>query len=61
MTKKTAIVGERLNTEFRVEFFNIFNNAQFQLPTLTYTDPSFGQVTSTYPARIIQLALRLTF
>jgi hypothetical protein len=59
--KKTAIVGERLNAEFRVEFFNIFNQAQFQLPTLTITDPSFGQITSTYPGRIIQLALRLTF
>ena len=59
--KKTAVVGERLNAEFRVEFFNIFNHAQFDLPTLNYQDPNFGQTTSTYPGRIIQLAVRLTF
>ena len=59
--KKTSIYAERLNAEFRAEFFNIFNNAQFELPTLNILDPSFGQITSTYPGRIIQLALRLTF
>ena len=59
--KKTAIVGERLNAEFRAEFFNIFNHAQFALPTLNIQDPNFGQITSTYDPRIIQLALRLTF
>ncbi len=61
VAKKTAIFGERLNAELRVEFFNIFNHAQFDLPTLNIEDPSFGQITSTYPARIIQLAVRLTF
>jgi hypothetical protein len=61
VAKKTAIIGERLNTEFRVEFFNIFNHAQFQLPTLNPLDPNFGQISSTYPGRIIQLAVRLTF
>jgi hypothetical protein len=61
VAKKTALFGERLNLEFRAEFFNIFNNAQFELPTLNITDPSFGQITSTFPARIIQLAARLNF
>jgi len=59
--KKTPLVGERLNAEVRAEFFNIFNQAQFQLPTLNITDPSFGRITSTYDPRIIQLAVRLTF
>jgi len=61
VAKKTAIFGERLNAEFRVEFFNIFNHAEFELPTLNVLDPSFGQISSTYDPRIIQLALRLTF
>jgi hypothetical protein len=61
VAKKTAIFGERLNGEFRVEFFNILNHAEFQLPTLNIEDPNFGQITSTYDPRIIQLALRLTF
>jgi hypothetical protein len=61
VAKKTAIFGERLNAEFRAEFFNIFNHAEFELPTLNIQDPSFGQISSTYDPRIIQLALRLTF
>ena len=61
VAKKTAIFRERLNAEFRVEFFNILNHAEFELPTLNIEDPSFGQITSTYDPRIIQLALRLTF
>ena len=60
VAKQTAI-RERLSAEFRVEFFNIFNSAEFQLPTLNISDPSFGQITSTYDPRIIQMALRLTF
>jgi hypothetical protein len=61
VAKKTSLVGERLNLEFRAEFFNIFNNAQFEMPTLNIADPSFGQITSTYFARVIQLAARLNF
>jgi hypothetical protein len=61
IAKKTALFGERLNLEFRAEFFNILNNTQFEMPTLNITDPDFGQITSTYPAREIQLALRLNF
>jgi hypothetical protein len=61
VAKRTALAGERLNLEFRAEFFNILNQAEFQLPTLNINDPSFGQITSTYDPRIIQFALRLTF
>jgi hypothetical protein len=61
VAKKTAIFRERLNAEFRAEFFNIFNHAEFELPTLNILDPSFGQISSTYDPRIIQLAVRLTF
>ncbi|MBZ5669160.1 MAG: TonB-dependent receptor [Acidobacteriia bacterium] len=61
VAKKTALAGERLNLEFRAEFFNMLNQAEFQLPTLNITDPSFGQISSTYDPRIIQFALKLTF
>jgi len=61
LAKKIAIVGERLNAEFRAEFFNILNQAEFQLPTLNIADPNFGQITSTYDPRIIQFALKFTF
>jgi outer membrane receptor protein involved in Fe transport len=74
---KTTAITERLKIEFRAEFFNIFNHANFNNPgilnsgsgTLTGGGPGtninatgqFGQVTSTHDPRIIQLAARLTF
>jgi len=61
VAKRTALVGERVNMEFRAEFFNIPNHAEFQLPTLNIADPNFGQITSTYDPRIIQFALKFTF
>jgi len=60
-SKTTALVGERAKVEFRAEFFNIFNRANFQKPVTTITSGQFGQITSTYDPRIIQLALRLSF
>ena len=73
---KTTAITERTKLEFRAEFFNIFNHANFLNPGVTNTgqrrllrggsgvNPNsslFGQITSTYDPRIIQLALRLTF
>jgi outer membrane receptor protein involved in Fe transport len=73
---KTTAISERLKLEFRAEFFNIFNHANFLNPGVTnnnngtyfgggsgtnITDAQFGQITSTYDPRIIQFALRLSF
>jgi hypothetical protein len=73
---KTTTISERLKVEFRGEFFNIFNHANFLNPGVTnsgngaYSGGSsgsninsslFGQITSTYDPRIIQLAVRLSF
>ena len=73
---KTTPINERLKLEFRAEFFNIFNHANFLNPGVTnsgngaYSGGSsgsninssiFGQITSTYDPRIIQLAARLSF
>ena len=41
--------------------FNMFNNVQFQNPDLTISDATFGQISTTYDPRIIQLALHLKF
>jgi hypothetical protein len=47
---------------FRVEFFNMFNHPQFQIPAAVINSGGAGAITSTSnTARQIQAALRLTF
>ncbi len=54
-------VNERLTAELRGDAFNVFNHTQFQNPDTIITDSTFGQVSTTYPARILQLALHFRF
>jgi len=59
--KETAI-GESVHTEFRAEFFNIFNHAQFLNPDGNFSDgPDFGRITHTRDPRQIQFALKVSF
>jgi hypothetical protein len=60
---KISALTERLKLEFRAEFFNVFNTAQFANPDTAFSDgPAFGMITSTSVApRIGQLALKLNF
>jgi hypothetical protein len=57
--KDTAIT-ERTNLEFRAEFFNVFNHAQFSHVTGDILG-SFGQVTGARAPRIGQVALKFSF
>jgi hypothetical protein len=58
--KDTAIT-ERVNLQFRADFFNIFNHAQFATP-LGILGGAVGQVTSTSELpRTAQLSLKLNF
>ena len=61
LSKRTPLWKERVNSEFRLEAFNVCNKAQFQQPSTFMTSSLFGQVSNTYAARELQLALRLTF
>jgi len=61
--KKFNLLSEdRMNLEFRGEFFNAWNHTQFQAPD-TWTIPSanFGVITTALTPREIQFGLRLTF
>lgn len=59
---KITPIGEKISSEFRLEFFNAFNHAQFQNPDGNFSDGSyFGQVAHTRDPRQIQLALKLLF
>ncbi len=60
-SKTTPITGDRLKLEFRADFFNLLNHAEFLNPNTNINDPNFGKVQDTYPPRIIQLAMRLMF
>ena len=54
-------VKERWKLEFRGDFFNILNHANWNNPATSITSATFGQVTSFGSPRIIQLALKLYF
>jgi hypothetical protein len=47
--------------QFRAEFFNVFNHAQFIEPTGNINSSSFGMVTKARDPRIGQLALKFLF
>jgi hypothetical protein len=58
---KLIPVTERVRFEFRSEFFNLTNHANFGNPNATLISPSFGQILTASTARQIQLALKLIF
>jgi hypothetical protein len=60
-SKSTPLWSDRLKLEFRTEFFNIFNRAQFTSPNTNINDPNFGKLQNTYDPRQIQLAIRASF
>jgi len=57
---KNTLITERTNLEFRAEFFNVFNHAQFSGVTGDILG-NFGAVTSARAPRIGQLALKISF
>jgi outer membrane receptor protein involved in Fe transport len=61
ISKKTP-VSERLNTEFRAEFYNAFNHTQFGNPDGNFADSTFGQILKTrIDSRVMQFGLKLLF
>jgi hypothetical protein len=60
--KRTKIM-EKLDSEFRAEFFNLFNRANFGQPNpAVFTGPTAGQITTlATPPRQIQFAFKVVF
>ena len=59
---KNFALAERFNLQFRAEAFNLLNKTNFATVSSTNSNSSgFGVFNATFPARQIQLALKLVF
>jgi hypothetical protein len=69
---KSTRLNERINLQFRSEFFNIFNHPNLALPNVTVNSSAFGTIASTVDVangnplgdggpRLVQFALKLVF
>ncbi len=53
---------ERFNLRLRVDFINAFNNVNFNgFASMNVSSSNFGTITSAFPARNIQVSLKLAF
>ena len=60
IAKRTPIT-ERINTEFRAEFYNAFNHTEFQNIDGNFSNSTFGQVLRLRDPRVMQFALKFLF
>ena len=60
LMKNTALT-ERVNLQFRAEFFNLFNHPNLNLPDNFLGSPTFGRISSARDPRHIQFGLKLLF
>jgi hypothetical protein len=60
--EKHTPITERINSEFRIEFFNAWNHTQFANPDGNFSDSTFGQILKTREdPRVVQFALKFLF
>jgi hypothetical protein len=59
LQKYWRLRSDQTRLQFRSEFFNLFNRAAFYQPDTYFGDSGFGQVFQAYPARSIQMGLKL--
>ena len=59
--RKRFAVTQRVNAAFQADFFNAFNLVNFTGLSTNISSANYGAVTTSAPARNIQLGLKLTF
>ncbi len=60
IAKKTRI-SERWDTEFRSEFYNLYNHTQLENPDGNFSDSTFGQILKARDPRVLQFGLKFFF
>jgi hypothetical protein len=58
---KNFQIRDQMRILFRAEAFNLFNHSNFTAPDGNISNPTFGVITSTYPPRQMQFALKVQF
>jgi hypothetical protein len=58
---KNCPMREGLDLQFRTEFFNALNHANFDLPDSFYGSPTFGRIRSAQSPRRVQFGLKFIF
>ncbi|HUN62269.1 MAG TPA: carboxypeptidase regulatory-like domain-containing protein [Candidatus Sulfotelmatobacter sp.] len=58
---KLTPITEKLNTEFRAEFYNTWNHTQFENPDGNFSDSTFGEVLKARDPRVMQFAIKFLF
>jgi hypothetical protein len=61
LAKHLKVFGEKLDSELRLDAFNVFNHANFGNPNTNIFSSQFGQVSTTQGPRVVQIALHLRF
>jgi hypothetical protein len=59
--KRFPLGFEKVGMEFRAEAFDVLNHSNAQAPDSVATDATYGIVSSYYPPRELQVALKLVF
>ncbi len=59
--KEFPLWNDRTKLQFRGEVFNLTNQTNFGAPAGNISSSNYGSITSTFPARQLQFALRLMF
>ncbi len=60
LSKKIPI-NEKVNAQFRAEFFNFLNTPNFGQPNIFFGTPGFGRILSARDAREVQFGVKLLF
>ncbi|SEB50477.1 TonB-dependent receptor [Terriglobus roseus] len=58
---KRIPIHEGIQGQFRAEAFNLFNHSNFTAPDGNISNTTFGRISSTYPQRQLQFALKVSF